>query len=77
MKFKKKEFFKIKPFNHLSLKMPYYAPQDDDDDMDFESKFNIIVESKNNNWDNMIDVNDLHGTAAVTDSKSSGSTNKK
>jgi hypothetical protein len=52
--------------------MPYYAPQNDDDNEDFESKFNVIADSKNGNWDNMPDINDLHGPSVST-SNASGS----
>ncbi len=57
--------------------MPYYAPQDDEDDGgDFESKFNVVLDSKSG-WANMTDINDIHGTVTITDNKSSGSANKK
>ena len=38
--------------------MPYYAPQNDDDDFDFDIGLISIIKSKNSNWDNMNDIND-------------------
>jgi hypothetical protein len=44
--------------------MPFFNPEEDED-MDIESKFNIVI--KSDQWNNMKDIND------PTDNKSSSS----
>jgi hypothetical protein len=38
--------------------MPYYAPQNDDEEFEFDAGLISIIQSSNNDWDNMKDIND-------------------